>query len=291
MNNNLGRDKIFNPAVWDALDKGVNEAFGLVRVAQKVFPSLVLENNPSNVPADVYDPATGTTVEGETKKLFEVRKNFSLTQSQVDAEETLKTAQKVAKLNARLVAFVEDMILFQGRGVVLPDGVEVDNLDAAGVGLLGEATTIKSIIPVPPLDPSKPGIYGVETFKAVAKGIAELVKRYQPAPYALILESMIFADTHAPTGTNTDGSLATTYDRILPLVTGGFYSTGALPAFTGLLVSLPGDPTRLCYGLGPVTGYAQEDPDGKHLFFLKERVQSVVMDRRSLVKLEFGKGK
>lgn len=279
MNNNLGRDKIWSDPVWQEIDKAVMAEVGRIRVAQKVFPGS-LTPNASNVSADIFDPETMTIAEGQTKPFIEISIEFSLTQSQVDNEATLRTGRTLARLSAKSIAFGEDVLFLQGADGPLPSGVNVVNRQAADDGLLGASA---AAINVDPPDTAKQGVYGEATFKAVVRGIAELTKNTQPGPYALLLESSIYADTYAP----LPSTLITTADRIIPLVTGGFYGTGALPSKTGLLVSLGGEPTTVYVGADAITGYTQEDRNGNHLFRVFERVQLVARDKRALVRLDF----
>ena len=44
MNGSLGRDRVWNDHIWSEIDKAVREEVGRVRVAQKVFPSTVVNN-------------------------------------------------------------------------------------------------------------------------------------------------------------------------------------------------------------------------------------------------------
>ena len=44
MNGTLGRDKIWNDQIWSDIDKAVREEVGRIRVAQKVFPTTVVNN-------------------------------------------------------------------------------------------------------------------------------------------------------------------------------------------------------------------------------------------------------
>ena len=44
MNGSLGRDRVWNEHIWSEIDKAVREEVGRVRVAQKVFPSTVVNN-------------------------------------------------------------------------------------------------------------------------------------------------------------------------------------------------------------------------------------------------------
>lgn len=281
MKNSLGRDNFWDDATWQEIDKAVLVEVGRVRVAQKVFPSESTSDGsggPSSnvVSADVFDPKTMSIAEGQTKPYIEISVEFPLTLGQVNGEATLKTARTLARFAAKELAMAEDITFFQGKRAALPPQVRVGNRDSAGDGLLGAAVRVIDV------DPISPGVYGGETFKAVTRGIAELIKELQPAPHALFLESRIFADTYAPLPT----TLVTTADRLIPLLQGGFYDTGALPARTGLLVSLAGEPTTLYVNQDAITAYMVEN-QGIYRFRVFERVQFVARDPRCFVRLDF----
>jgi len=280
MPNNLGRDEVWSPEVWQEVDNAVLAEVGRIRVAQRVFPSMPSPNG-QYVPADNFDPNTMTIAEGETKPFIEISVEFRLTQGQVDNETTLHTSRTLARLAAKSIALAEDTLFFQGNGAKLPIGVKAINKESVGKGLLN-LQRIKSIN-VPPLNPQDSGVYGANTFKAVTKGISELTDDAQPGPYALVLESAMYADTYAP----VQNGLTTTADRLTPLLSGGFYGTGTLPASRGLLVSLGGEPTSLYVGRDAITAYTQEDADGNSRFRVFERVQLIARDPRAFVKLEF----
>ena len=127
------------------------------------------------------------------------------------------------------------------------------------------------------------GGYGSATFDAVVQGIALLISLAQPGPFALFLSTEIYADTYQTVAI----SQTTTAERITPLVTGGFHGTGSLPAATGLLVSLGGEPTTIYIAQDAVTAFTQEDPGGAYRFRVFERVQIVNRDARALVRLNF----
>jgi uncharacterized linocin/CFP29 family protein len=158
----------------------------------------------------------------------------------------------------------------------------VVNRNSAGSGLLN-IQGIQTIL-VHPLNPGNPGVYGEKTFKAVTSGISELIKSTQPGPYALVLESAVYADTYAPIA---GGTLTTTADRLIPLVPGGFYGTGSLPSSTGLLASLGGEPTSLYVGQDAITEHTQVDAEGNSRFRVFERVQVNARESTAFVKLEF----
>jgi uncharacterized linocin/CFP29 family protein len=283
--NNLNRDAILTPDIWTIIDTAVQGEVVPIRVAQKVFPPKVL-GGAANVPADVFHPETMSIAEGRTKPFIEISIDISLTQTQLDNEVTLNTCQTLAKLAAKSLALAEDNLIFQGAEARLPPHVRVVNRESAECGLLGVARATEPIREKSPQE--KPAIFGEEIFRAVTKGIAELNKEGQPGPFALMLESSLYADTYAP----LPSSLVTTADRLIPLLPGGFHSSGTLPPATGLLVSLGGEPTTIYRGLAlngfdVLTAYTQEDLEGRHRFRVFERVQFVARDPRALLKLEF----
>jgi len=279
MPNTFGRDKVWDDATWQGIDQAVLAEVGGIRVAQKVFPTQAVPDG-QFVAADRFHPDGGVlrVDEGVTTPMIEIGVPFALTQGQIDTESSLHIGLTLAKQAARLVALAEDELFFQGGDAHLPPGVEVRNRSAADPGLLSEADVIAPI----QINPRDGEGYRENTFKAVTEGISQLIARGQPGPYALILESGIYADTYAPSV-----SLTTTADRLIPLLGGGFYGTGALPRLTGLLVSLGGEPTTLYVGLDAKTAYTQEDPGGDGRFRVFERVQLIARDRSALARLEF----
>lgn len=278
MNGNLGRDKIWTPEIWQEIDKAVLAEVGQIRVCQKIFPSTQMPNE-QVVPADVFDPATMTIAEGQTKPFIEISVEFTLTQSQMEHEATQRTGRTLARMAAKLIALVEDGLLLQGSGYNPPPTVRVTNQNSAGAGLLGAAQGVPLITE----HSDDLGMYRESAFKAVTRGISELIKAAQPGPYALILDAKIFGDTHAP----MPATLATAADRLAPLLSGGFYGTGMLPPNIGLLISLGGEPTTLYVAQDVTTAYTQQDQQGKHRFRVFERVQFVARDPAALVILQF----
>jgi uncharacterized linocin/CFP29 family protein len=125
-------------------------------------------------------------------------------------------------------------------------------------------------------------IWGENTFNAVVQGISELNMASQPGPFALILPYRVYADTHLAIGFSF-----TTADRITPLVIGGFCGTAALPVFTGLLVSLGGEPTTLYVGAEATAAFSRKDDEELHFFRVFERVQFSAIDARAFVSLDF----
>jgi uncharacterized linocin/CFP29 family protein len=282
MNGTFGRDKLWNQQIWNDLDKAVRDEVGRIRVAQKVFPCTVLASGQS-VPKDQVVPLNNvlTIEEGNAKSFAEIWVEFSLTQSQVDSEDSRHTARTLATMAANKIALTEDAYLFQGKAEAeksLPKGtinfIRDRNAESLDTGLLGGVRKID--IPNSAANPE-------EIVKGVVDGIAALRKDAQAGPYGLFLSSTKFATASAP----MRGTLVTPADRIFPLVTGGFYGTGSLPDNVGLLVSLGGEPTTIYMGTDVTTAFAQAELDGTYHFRVFERIQFVARDRSALVKLGF----
>lgn len=289
--------------VWKEINDAVVGEVGKVRVAQKVFPTTVFDTNPTEVSNDVINFGDLSIQEGKTKPFVEIYQEFPLTATQVAKEGQLKTAKTLARMAAKAIALAEDTILFQGS---LPSGgpVHADGIERNSTGLLGEANpsgatsdTDASKVSVPiPVEQRKqrPPIWGENLFAAVATGISKLTAKAQAPKYALFLPVDAYADTFVPP---SDASLVTTAERIRPLVEGGFYGTGTLPAAVpnndparakpglGLLVALGGDPTTLYVGREAEAEFVRKD-GAKYFFRVVERVQFVARDPRAFVLLQ-----
>lgn len=296
MPNNQGRDQLWTKDIWDGIDQAVQDEVGRIRVVQKAIAGVNVQDAP-NVPADHFDPDEMTIAEGITKPMIEISVEFSLTANQVANESTQHTAQALARLAAKKLALAEDTVLLRGD-TQLPQKVRVRHLDSAGNGLLGLGAHNAQDRKKPSrIEPHKNT--GEEIFKAVTNGIAELTQKGQPGPYALILESGLYAEAFTPAGP----ALATVADRLLPssqgsyaLLQGGLYPTSVLPKDSGLLISLGGDPTTIYIGtwqradgqnLDAVTSCTQQDEDGKYRFRVSERIQFVAREKTALLGLLF----
>jgi uncharacterized linocin/CFP29 family protein len=286
----------WDPAVWKEINDAVVAEVGKVRVAQKVFPTTVLDNDPTEVTNDAINFTDFSIKEGRTKAFVEIFQQFSLTATQVAKEPQIKTAKALARMAAKAVALAEDTVIFQGKNGKLPGNVSVEAQEAAGDGLLGEANPpgpdapddndaakVGVPIPVPQLN-NRPGLlFGENLFSAVADGIVKLsVNKSQAPNYALFLPVAAYADTFVPP---SPASLVTTAERIKPLVEGGFYGSSTLPKDKGLLVALGGDPTTLYVGREATTEFVRKE-GSKYFFRVVERVQFVARDPRAYVLLD-----
>ena len=280
--------------IWKEINDAVVAEVLKVRTAQKVFPTMLLDTNPTEIPNDVINFADLSIREGQTKTLVEIYLEFPLTATQVGKEAQLKTCKTLARMAAKALALAEDTVIFQGQAGKLPANVQADLIAAAGHGLLGEAEpgdaddndpnkVNKPIEVIPPAKP-KPGVlFGENVFSAVAEGIAKLTAKAQAPKFALFLPVKVYADTFVPP---SDASLVTTAERIKPLVEGGFMETVTLPQDRGLLVALAGDPTSLYVGREATTEFVRKE-GSKYFFRVVERIQFVARDPRAFVLLKF----
>jgi uncharacterized linocin/CFP29 family protein len=287
----------WDQSIWQAINDAVKMEMGKVRISQRVFPTMMFDMNPTEVPNDVInfqDPDGLSIREGSTKPFVEIYQEFPLTNTQVSKEAQNKTCKTLARMAAKSLALAEDTIIFQGNTGSLPGNVKADQRDSTLAGLLGEAdpkdanndddNKVTVSITIAKLKNSQTGaVFGENVFSAVADGIASLTRKAQAPNYALFLPTKVYADTFVPP---SPASLVTTAERIKPLVEGGFYGTGTLPEDKGLLVALGGDPTSLYLGREATTEFLRKD-GAKYFFRVVERIQFVARDPRAFVLLKF----
>lgn len=292
MNGTLGRDRVWNEHIWGEIDKAVREEVGRIRVAQKVFPTTVV-NNVLPVLVDTVvspklpatKPAVLQTEDDEFRPFIEMSIEFVLTQAQVDGEENMRLAPALARRAASEIAAAEDTILFLGNSTVSKSppyftetGVVVTNRSQIPVGFVDAAGPSKVKV-----DKSSATSVG-DIIGAVASGIADLNKRGQPGPYALFLPTKRFAQTFSPA---TAGALETPGDAINHVLTGGFYMVTSLDdKDVGILVSLGGEPVRITLGIDATVAFTFTDTCGYH-FRAFERMQFVIRDDRAFETLTF----
>ncbi len=317
-----GRDKIYwSNEIWDYIDMAVHDECTRVRVAAKYLPIHPVPDHTTTVPADsVSAPDAEAGVigafavdEGAVTRLIEFWVEFSLTPQQLEQESQIanahrgySTAVTLATRAANLLVRAEDMIIFRGQ-VAFGTGFFQENIRSRGVpadfGLLdiipAEASSSvpelpkEQVITVDRSDPaSKVPVYGENTFKAVAQGYAVLQDKGHYGPYGLTLQTIPFADTHAPLA----GTLIMPADRIQPLATAGFYGSGTLaaattadaePQFTGSMVSVGGNTVDLVVGTDATTAFMQQDVDGNYRFRVLERLALRLKDNSAVIRLEF----
>ena len=115
MNGTLGRDKVWNDQIWGEIDKAVRDEVGRIRIAQKVFPSTIVNNlQPilGNTLVAPGSPAVLKTGDDNYRAFVEISIQFVLTQAQVEGEESMRLGSTLARLAASRIAASEDAILF-----------------------------------------------------------------------------------------------------------------------------------------------------------------------------------
>jgi uncharacterized linocin/CFP29 family protein len=324
------RSKIPWPAsVWQRIDQAVEQEMKRTRIGAKFLPKKPVPPKTTSVPTDSYTTTTPpggtptlTVEEGATTPLNEYFVEFLLTPQQVDQEEGdyrelgHSTAVTLATKAANTLAQAEDLIVFQGQNAMndaagVGSSLFINNFvltlngnEPADTGLLdfpignkapgaGPLTPAPAVVKVPPLAPPIPGvIYGPNTFEAVAQAYSQLQAAGHYGPYALVLETIPYADTYAP----LPATLTLTADRIKPLMTAGFFGTGTLPPnpppapvapYYGVLVSLGGNTMDLVAGLEPIVAVLPEDANGNFRFRLLQRFALRVKDTTGIVILQF----
>jgi hypothetical protein len=320
----MARSALWPQEIWMRIDKAVAEEMGSVRIAQRVFPTVMMMGAQTVVdqPINVGLGQPLFMQEVATKIFVELFAEFVMTPNQVMLEETVPVCEVLARLSAKAIAEAEDRILFRGQSL-LPDGprgpltqlndlgVQVLSKDSIPIGLLNENTkalvltgdgttttpNVNDFVTVitNPTDPQQP--FPESIFRGVTQGIARLHRKAQNEPIGLVLETSIFGFAHAP----TEASLVMPADRIKPLVMGGFYESEALYSASpnpgvvdgdhiqglGLLAALAGRSTTIYVSQDAITIPTQVDTEGNQHFRVVERVQYVCNDTRSLLRMEF----
>lgn len=319
-----GRNKIpWSHEVWERIDHAVATEVKRTRIGARFLPVRHVPPKTTSVPTDSYSLSDGvySVDEGATTRVCEYSLDYKLTPQQVAQEEGdfrelgHSTAVTLATKAANTLALAEDLIIFQGQNAVtgaLPFTSGLVHLlggnRPSDTGLLNFPVGQSSpgdgpltpdpvpsiqVITVDPLDPAVNGvIYGPATFEGVSQAYAQLQAAGHYGPYALVLETIPYADTFAP----LPATLTLTADRIKPLVTAGYFGSGTLPPnpppapvapYYGVLVSTGGNTMDLVVGAAPVTSFVQEDTDGNFRFRVLQRFALRIKDPTAIVILEF----
>jgi uncharacterized linocin/CFP29 family protein len=278
---NLGRDRLdWTPDVWKLIDTAVHDEFVRTTIASKFIPLHGPLPDAVTVPADVINPETMTIDEGAVTPLVELWVEFGLTPQQVVGEAQLSTALTLATRASNLLSQAEDAVLFKGDGAFKDDLFKkVQHRGSAGRGLLAAAREVVSVTPTG----TSGSQYGEHTFEAVADAYSLAQGKGHYGPYGLALRTEIYADTLAP----LPETLAMPADRIRPLVTLGYFGTGALPVGRGVMVSVGGNSMDLVAGVDPITEFLRVDENSQYKFRVFERFALRIKDDTAIVRLEF----
>jgi len=278
---NGGRELVsWSADLWSRLDQAVHDEVRRSAVATTFVPVTTDSPSAATVPADVINLQSMTVDPSAVVPIVELTISFSLTQQQVDNEADLGIAAILATRAANFLAQVEDLLIFQGSGAELTGPLGLVQIQgAAGAGVLAAATQHVTV----PTAGAAAGIYGENAFDAVVRAIALLRSQGEAGPYALALSPAVYADTFVPVA----GTLVMAADQIRPLATSGFVDAPALPAGSGLLLSLGGNTIDLVMTVEPTTAFVQVDGQGMSQFRVYERWALRVKDPASMVRLTF----
>jgi uncharacterized linocin/CFP29 family protein len=345
--------------VWRRLDAAVHEELTRARVAAKFLPAVEVHAKTLTVPSDTVDPllvppspsAAGnpgkpqmllTVDEGTTTRINEFWVEFRLTPAQVEHEameeaamdrgHAASTGITLATRAANILAQAEDTVIFQGNNALqspLFTGTSpvFHRGDPSDLGLLNivlDGTQPRlnpsQIIAVDPAGGPAGAAYQGNTVGAVARAFSALQANGQYGPYALVLQTVPYADAFTP----LPGTMILPAAPIKELVTAGFFGTGTLPPwtlptgtapaplglppppplptgstttqgpvlYTGLLVSIGGNTmdivrARLHHEHDAVVVFEQKDLDGNYRFRIVERFALRLKDPTAVALLEF----
>lgn len=275
MNNTNGLD--WSDALWQEINDAIAEEMHRVRTAQKVFPTVVADNNPTEISNETIDFDNFSIEEGGTQPFAEIYIEFSLTGAQVTNEVAAKAGKTLARMAAKQIALAEDGFIFRGKAK-----------NAGGLGnvkLEPHAVVFQGLLDVAGAGKDRsqqkePGLpVGEKIFRELAEGIVQLAADAQAPPFALFLPSKVYADTLVA---GNENGLVTMADRIRPLIEGGFYPCVSLPPDLGLLVALGGNPTSIHLAHEARAEFVRRE-GSRYIFRVVERVQFMARDPRAFV--------
>jgi uncharacterized linocin/CFP29 family protein len=271
--NNLGREKLveWTQPVWERIDNEVVCEIDRACVATRFLPRLPsLSPSERTVAADLIeetDQGVLFTDQSKVTPLLEESELFLLRKEQYHEETRIGTGATLASRAANRLAKAMDEAIFQGT---------------SNPSLVAAAEA-NQVVEVDPIDAGAPGVYGENSFKAVAQAYAFLQGKNYYGPYALIVFADQFADTHAPLAS----TLIMPADRIRPLMTAGFYGTGTVPPNRGVMVSIGGNTVDVAIGVHGATAFTQIDDEENYRFRVYERFTVRIKDPGALVLLAF----
>jgi uncharacterized linocin/CFP29 family protein len=302
---NMGRDKLteWTADSWKQIDQIVHDMAMESRVARRFLPIIPMPDVKGTVPADIINNPNPkslsktslnflTITPGRTVPVFKLSVGFTLTYEQVK-ESDLSTAGTLAARATNLLSQAEDLIIFQGensakQNPLIASGIVSLTDTVPGQPITGLVNASgEQVVSVPLLQDCNDK-YGENTFGGVARAYSILQQNGYYRDDALILPTAIYADTWDP----LPSTLQTPADRIMNgLAKKGFFSTGTLPPFTGILVSPGEDTMDLVVAMDATTTYLGQNPSdsNSYNFQVTERLsfRVKVPDSPAVVRLEF----
>jgi uncharacterized linocin/CFP29 family protein len=300
-----GQERLpWNEEIWNRIDSSVHAESVRTMPASSFLPRVdpmmgALTTDSDTVLIDEpQSPRRGmngglSINEAATFPLVETWVEFALTPQQVARELRLMTACTLAKRAANVLVQATDLLIFQGDAACAGDPLFTDRLarvrsGPAGAGLVNAipAGAEAQLIRVGTVSAADQR-FGDRTFEAVTEGRARLEGQGHYGPYALVLHTIPYADTYAPLAV----TLETPASLLDPMLSAGFYETGALPPLTGLLISVGGNSMDLVVGSDATTAFLQQDAEGKYVFRVYKRFALRVKDNSAILRLDFEKAR
>jgi hypothetical protein len=313
-----GKDQLnWSDDVWQMIDQAVDEEIIRSRMGAKFLPSVYVHKKRTTVDADIVVPPVNSSAdpslsveEATTKRIQQYMAQIRLSRAQMEAEgehdadlvaqiaaksdpaspntspsavrhpHRASTAVSLALQAAKLLAQVEDLVLFNGASAVayhplfttgLVQALDpnlLTNLDGGLLNILPSTSTsafqpvstatvasalanvvllpASQIVLVHPTETagttgSLPR-YAENSLNAVAQGVSILQGLGYNDNYALVLHTVPYADLHEA----LKDTLIQPVEPISHLVTAGIFGTGNLPPFPATNTGLPtGLPTHI----------------------------------------------
>jgi len=215
-------------------------------------------------------------------QVMEIFNEAQLPGPSVTSEPNAGSAMISARQLSVSVAQAEEMLIWQGNAVQLPQGVAGTNLATAGGGIIGAVGQHRQA--------HRAGAFGL--MQAVVEGINDLAAIGRAGPYALFVSPAIAADAQTrfvPETSVTVAAWLSTYLQQPPGsgLPGGMYTSVGLPATVAVLVALPTQPLML----GVFKDTQAYDPivaaQNAYLFKVSESFHFVVTDPHACVRIDY----
>jgi uncharacterized linocin/CFP29 family protein len=271
---------------WSRVREVIAQEATKTRVAGSVLPHYgSLPPSTELVPSERVDEEAGTVHELETIQLFDLSVRVRLSRQQVEEEE-LSGALQLFRRAARLVAWTEDWLIFNGRS--RPDRPNQIALDEPGGPeasqcLVRGGRDARGVLECDGRQHVNiPAESNGSLIPAFVHAIAKLEGHTHLAPFVAVLGDALFVRIHTP----ADSSLVLPRDRIEPLLGGGsLLRSGTLRAEEGAVVSLAGDPIDLAVAVDIEPQFLTIDEHARYVFRVHERFAPRIKEPRAIVHL------
>lgn len=269
---------------WAGVRRAVLETARKARVASAFLPLAgPLPASTTTVPALRMDSAAiDAPLRGESAERLAVDESEVIALATIAAEvyvrsseaadPDLAAATSMFCRAADVIARVEDALVFNGipargkppshdgRPVVLPPIYTVHGGTPNG-GLLDAA--LQAVV----AGKGDAGAAGDGIVRAVVDAIQQLEAQGHYGPFACVLGNALFLDANTPSR-----SLVLPSDRITPFLNGPLLRSSTVPAETGIVVALAGDPIDLVVATDMTVKFLQLSVEPRYVFRVYERI-------------------